>query len=332
LEWAVLNNRLTGNYTYYARRRYNIKADITNSNYSNISHTTGFRARLINLKEERMTRGHEISLGGVPIRREHFEWSVNGNLSQNLQYYHKLDPDYTADALYIKEGMRTDHYVTRDWERSPDGEIIHNAAGMPISAVHTARLFGYTAPKWFWGITNQFQYKDFSLSFSFDGRIKGLSYSNMNARLWQTGAHPDSDTKERYEEVVNGNRTFIGKGVKIVSGEVSYDKYGQIIKDTRVFAPNETVVSYENYWKRAYSGTRNIWDETFIKLREVSLSYNLPKEVASRFKAKKASIGVTGQNLFLWTKEYRFSDPDAGSEDLNSPSMRYLGFNVSLSF
>ncbi|ULT28057.1 hypothetical protein KUH03_16510 [Sphingobacterium sp. E70] len=150
LEWAVLNNRLTGNYTYYARRRYNIKADISNSNYSNISHTTGFRARLINLKEERMTRGHEISLGGVPIRRANFEWSVNGNLSQNLQYYHKLDPDYTADALYIKEGMRTDHYVTRDWERSPDGEIIHNAAGMPISAVHTARLFGYTAPKWFW--------------------------------------------------------------------------------------------------------------------------------------------------------------------------------------
>ncbi|WP_120261896.1 SusC/RagA family TonB-linked outer membrane protein [Sphingobacterium detergens] len=332
LEWAVLNSRLTGNYTYYARRRYNIKADISNSNYSNISHTTGFRARLINLKEERMTRGHEISLGGVPIRRENFEWSVNGNLSQNLQYYHKLDPDYTADALYIKEGMRTDHYVTRDWERSPDGEIIHNAAGMPISAVHTARLFGYTAPKWFWGITNQFQYKDFSLSFSFDGRIKGLSYSNMNARLWQTGAHPDSDTKERYEEVVNGKRTFVGKGVKIVSGEVSYDKYGQIIKDTRVFAPNETVVSYENYWKRAYSGTQNIWDETFIKLREVSLSYNLPREVASRFKAKKASIGVTGQNLFLWTKEYRFSDPDAGSEDLNSPSMRYLGFNISLSF
>ena len=131
---------------------------------------------------------------------------------------------------------------------------------------------------------------------------------------------------------MNGNRTFIGQGVKIVSGSVSYDKYGQIVSDDRVFAANDQVVSYENYWKRAYSGTRNIWDETFIKLREVSLSYNVPADIASKLKAKRANIGVTGQNLFLWTKEYKFSDPDNGSEDLNSPSMRYLGFNLSLSF
>lgn len=326
IEYAVLNNRLFGNYTRYYRLLHNQQQSAT------ISGTTGFLSRLINSKEEIMTKGHEITVGGIPVKRENFQWEISGNLSQNLNYYHKLDPDYSADALYVKVGERTDHYVTSDWERSPDGQIVHNAAGMPISAVHSGRLYGYSAPQWFWGLTNQFQYKDFSLSFSLDGRIKGLSYSNMNARLWQTGAHPDSDTKERYEEVVNGNKTFIGPGVKIVSGTVKYDKYGQITEDTRVFAPNEAVVSYENYWKRAYSGTRNIWDETFIKLREVSLSYSLPKEVASRFKAKKANIGVTGQNLLLWTKEYRFSDPDVGSDDLNSPSMRYIGFNLSLSF
>lgn len=331
LEFAVLNNRLYGNYTYYSRLLHNIKSKI-GANDVNISSASGFRARLLNTEEKRETRGHEISLGGVPIKRENFQWDISGNLSQNLEYYKQLDPFYTPDALYIKVGERTDHYATRDWERSPDGQIVHNASGMPISATHANRLFGYTAPKWFWGLSNQFRYKDFGLSFSLDGRIKGLSYSNMNARLWQTGAHPDSDTKERYEEVVNGNRTFVGGGVKIVSGSVSYDKYGQIINDDRVFAPNEKVVSYENYWKRAYSGTRNIWDETFVKLREVSVNYFVPNEVANRFKAKKASIGVTGQNLFLWTKEYRFSDPDQGSEDLNSPSMRYIGFNVNLIF
>src|SRR5690606_41934302 len=107
----------------------------------------------INLQEERMTCGHDISLGGVPMRREHFEWAVNGNLSQNLEYYHKLDPEYSPDALYVKVGERTDHYVTRDWERTLDGQIIHNNAGMPISAVHAARLFGYYAPKFFCGLT-----------------------------------------------------------------------------------------------------------------------------------------------------------------------------------
>jgi len=58
----------------------------------------------------------------------------------------------------------------------------------------------------------------------------------------------------------------------------------------------------------------------------------VPTAIASKFKASKASIGVTGQNLFLWTKEYKFSDPDVGKEDLNSPSMRYVGFNINLTF
>lgn len=326
LDFSVLNNRLYGDYTRYYRREHNAITSAT------ISGATGFTSRLINTKEETMTKGHEITIGGTPVKKEHFQWDISGNLSQNLKYYHKLDPDYSADALYVKVGERTDHYVTRDWERSPDGQIVHNASGMPISAVHESRLFGYTAPKWIWGLTNNFRYHDFALSFSLDGRIKGLSYSSMNARLWQTGAHPDSDSPERYEEVVNGNKTYIGQGVKIVSGNVTYDKYGQIVTDTRQFAANDKTVSYESYWKRAYSGTRNIWDETFIKLREISLSYYLPAEVAARFKAKRASVGVTGQNLFLWTKEYRFSDPDVGSEDLNSPSMRYIGFNINVSF
>lgn len=326
VDLAFLNNRIYANYTRYYRLLHNVITEAT------ISSSTGFSSRLINTGEQKITKGHEITLGGTAVKKEAFTWDVVGNLSQNLEYYHKLDEEYSADALYVKVGQRTDHYVTRDWERSPDGEMVHNDSGMPVSAVHASRVFGYTTPQWFWGLTNQFAYKDFALSFSFDGRIKGLSYSNMNARLWQTGAHPDSDNQYRYEEVVNGNRTFIGPGVKIVSGSVTYDSYGQIVSDDRVFAANDEIVSYENYWKRAYSGTRNIWDETFIKLREISLNYFVPASVVQRFKAKKASIGVTGQNLFLWTKEYRFSDPDTGSEDLNSPSMRYLGFNINVSF
>lgn len=323
---AFLNNRIYANYTRYYRLLHNRSIETT------ISSGTGFNKRLINTAEQLMTKGHEITIGGAAIKKQDFQWDVVANLSQNLEFFHQLDPEYSADALYIKKGLRTDYYTVRDYERSPDGQIVHNSAGMPVSANYAAQLFGYSAPKWFWGLSNQFTYKDFGLSFSLDGRVGGLSYSNMNARLWQTGAHPDSDSKERYEEVVNGNKTFIGNGVRIVSGSVSYDKYGQVIKDDRVFAANDTKVSYENYWKSAYSGRQNIWDETFIKLREVSLNYYLPKETAERFKAKRASIGITGQNLFLWTKEYKFSDPDRGAEDLNSPSIRYVGFNLNLTF
>ncbi|MEJ5055087.1 SusC/RagA family TonB-linked outer membrane protein [Sphingobacterium sp. MYb382] len=325
-DFAILKNRIFGNYTRYYRIRQN------EAIFSKVSQMTGFDARLINTKEETMTKGHEITVGGVPIKGEHFRWNVLANMSQNLNYYNKLDPQYSLDALYVKKGMRKDFIVSNDWERSPTGEIVHNASGMPVTGKYAAQLVGYSDPKWFWGLTNQFQYHDFQLSFSIDGRIKGMSSSGINARLWQTGAHPDSDNAFRYEEVVNGNKTYVGQGVKILSGAVAYDKYGQIVEDTRVFANNDQTVSYEAYWKSAWGGRRNLLDETFIKLREVAVNYTVPTAIASKFKASKASIGVTGQNLFLWTKEYKFSDPDVGKEDLNSPSMRYVGFNINLTF
>lgn len=326
LDLAFLQNRLFANYTRYYRLNHNRMIS------TRISPMTGFDYRYINTQEEILTKGHEITLGAVPLKKDQFEWHTMLNFSQNLNYYNKLDPTYSADALHVKKGLRTDYITSADRERAPDGQIVHNASGMPISAKYAAQLIGYSAPKWFWGWTNEFNYRDFALSLSFDGRIKGMSYSNMNARLWQTGSHPDSDNQYRYEEVVNGNKTWVGPGVKIVSGAVTYDKYGQIQEDTRVFAPNDKVVSYESYWRTAYSGRQNYWDETFIKLRELSLHYTVPASFAKRIKAQRASLGVTGQNLFLWTKQYRFSDPDAGTEDLNSPSMRYIGVNLNLTF
>jgi hypothetical protein len=86
-----------------------------------------------------MTKGHEITLGGVPIKRENFQWDITMNLSQNMRYFHKLDPQYSKDALYVKEGLRADYIEYKDWERSPDGQMILKVLGcqfqlsMPIN-------------------------------------------------------------------------------------------------------------------------------------------------------------------------------------------------------
>lgn len=65
--------------------------------------------------------------------------------------------------------------------------------------------------------------------------------------MWNSGAHIDSDNQYRYEEVVNNNKTFIGQGVKVVSGKAEWDANGNVIMDNRVFAPNDKVVSYQDY-------------------------------------------------------------------------------------
>lgn len=73
-----------------------------------------------------------------------------------------------------------------------------------------------------------------------------------------------------------------------------------------------------------------MYDQTFFKLRDLSLSYDVPASICNKLRMKGASVAFVGQNLLIWTKEFRFSDPDRAAEKLNSPSVRYLGFNVKL--
>ena len=78
--------------------------------------------------------------------------------------------------------------------------------------------------------------------------------------------------------------------------------------------------------------SQNIFDQTYFKLRDLSVSYQVPASICQKVKLKGASLAFVGQNLLIWTKEFRFSDPDRASDNLNSPSSRYVGFNVKLDF
>ena len=104
-----------------------------------------------------------------------------------------------------------------------------------------------------------------------------------------------------------------------------------------MFAVNDTPTSYQTYIK-TWAGTNNLLafyqTSTFLKLREVSLNYQLPQSIVSKLGMTKASVSLVGQNLLLWVKEYRFSDPDKGlgSNDLPAPSVRYLGVNLNIGF
>ena len=109
-----------------------------------------------------------------------------------------------------------------DWERTPEGQLIlYN--GMPKESIYPSYAGSYN-PKWICGWTNTFNYKDFTLSFSFDGRVGCLMFDYMSSLLWHSGLHIDSDNEYRYDEVVNGNHEgYIAEGVKFISGDVKYD-------------------------------------------------------------------------------------------------------------
>lgn len=304
------------------------------------SSATGYKSIQTNFKETRLRSGFEVTLGGTPVRTRDFSWDILTNWAHDQYTYQTIDPDYSTKKPWVAKGESWDYFSIYDWERDPEGNIVHNG-GIPVRQNFKAKI-GKLTPDLIWGITNTFKYKHLTLSFAFDGRVGGISYSRTHQMLWNTGSGIDTDTPERYEEVVNGNKTFIGKGVKVVSGSVKRDIDGNILEDTRVFAPNDAVVSYESYISKYHDSNnnpsrQNVLRETFFKLRNVSLEFDLPKTWCEKLRMKSAAIGVTGQNLLLWAKDYKYADPDKGGNDdghenLNSPSQRYVGVNIKANF
>ncbi len=326
-EIFLFKNRLRFDLAYYHKVMYDLHRQ------ASMSYASGFSSTLINYGEQQLSRGWEFTISGDIIQTKDLNWNSAFNWAADRYYYHKVDGKYSTQKPWVAPG-KTWHWLEMyDWERTPDGELIlYN--GMPRSSAYPQYAGTYN-PDWIWGWSNTISYKDFTLNFSFDGRVGGYMFDYMSARMWHSGVHIDSDNAWRYDEVVNGNhKGYIAEGVKIVSGSVKYDSDGKILEDTRVFAPNDVAVSYESFccsYGDSSSKSHFLKSKTFFKLRELSISYRLPKKYCTGA-LKGAEAALVGQNLLLWSKGFRFSDPDVDSENINSPSNRLIGFNIKLNF
>ncbi len=323
-------NRLRFDIAYYDKLYYDRMAK------AGVSEASGFSENYINIKEDLVRKGVEITVGGTPVKTKDWSWDVDLNWSRDRRYYASIDPNFSTDKPWVAKGKRYDWLAISDWDRDPAGNIIYNKSGMPITAKYQS-VIGYTEPDWIWGLNNTIKWKNLALDFSFDGRVGGTSYNNTESYMWNAGSHIDSDNQYRYDEVVNGKKTYIAPGVKVVSGTVERDVYGNITSDTRVFAPNDVVVSYETFMKTVWADPAKnrglgYYEHTFFKLRQVSLTYDLPVTLARKMGMQGLSVSFIGQNLFLWTKEFKFSDPDVASDNLNSPSIRYIGGSLKINF
>ena len=165
-----------------------------------------------------------------------------------------------------------------------------------------------------------------------DGRLGGLIYSTTNQKMWWGGTAKGTVTKER-DDANAGNSTFVGPGVVVTGGEVEYDSYGNIISDTRKFAPNTTAVNYISFMQTTSGGMFNnyfYYKGTYLKMRELVLTYNLPSKWTSGI-FNTASVSFIANNLFILAKLPNV-DPDAERDELQTPSMRSLGLNINLKF
>lgn len=333
-----------------------------------VAPSTTFTSQIVN-GVTTVKKGFEIQLNGSPLRSASgLNWDVNVNYST---YKETLKSIYGNESLLqnghvYKVGERLDAIYGTKFVRDGNGNIV-NSGGLPLGAgggVAQNGLLGYANPDFSFGITNRFSYKNVTFSFQFDGRIGGKIYDRTYYQSNNGGTSIESASgaygvarladwnavKATGKLGNNGAGSYIGQGVKLVSGTPKFAN-GQITNMSELtFAPNDVPTSVQSYIS---SGISSNFDEyymisrTYAKLREVTLGYNLPAKWLRGSFVKKASFALVGRNLLYFAARkdidldqyaagYNASDRTlvggAGSVDLQSQTARRFGFNINASF
>ncbi|MDO6490026.1 MULTISPECIES: SusC/RagA family TonB-linked outer membrane protein [unclassified Cellulophaga] len=320
----LFNNRLGLDVAYFEAKDYN------NLIYSPISEGSGYESVLLN-GDEYKRKGLEFVFDAKPIQTANFSWDMLVNFSRFRRFQEEIYGDREQTEGFVKVGERTDQIYANVYQTNSSGEVIYEN-GFPVNDPYQ-RYIGDDDPDWTYGITNTFKYKNLNLSFLFDGRIGGLIYSTTNQKMWWGGKHKGTVNQFR-DDANNGVSSYVAPGVKVVSGTATYDVNGNITSDTRTYAPNDVAVNYINFMQTTSNGQNknyHYYKESFVKLREVTLTYNFPKKALTNTPIHEFSLSLIGRNLWL-NSDVPNVDPDSGVDALQAPSTRNIGLNLNVKF
>ena len=277
-------------------------------------------------------KGLELTLSQDILRMKDFTWTATANFSFNRGKLKSL-PDglveLTAAAQYgdifpsAYLGQSTTGLSGKDYERTPDGQIIVDENGYPMISTDKNNYIGNREPDFLLGLGSTFTWKDLSVSFLIDGRCGG-DVVNVTRRGLVSNGMENLLTKYRNHEIV-------------------FD--GVVKQPDGSYAPNTTPVVFDrnlvnNYY---YAVSSNfIEDGSYIRLSHLTIGYDFSKLLAKNCPIKGLKFTATGRNLFLLTK-YTGSDPQilagtgggsgsAGIDNYSVPSTRSFNFSLSATF
>lgn len=329
-ELSFFNNRITIDATYFdAKTKDQILA-------LPLAPSTGYTSQQANVGTLR-TKGFEGLININWIRStDGFNWSSSVNYSKYNSVLEELDP--RIDQVNLG-GLTTYEYLAVKGqnvglikgyvpETDTNGNTVVDVNGVPVAA-STKQIYGDTQYDYTMGISNNFSWKGLSLDFTFDIRQGGLMYSRTADITRFTGNSITTMYNDRQPFVVPNS---VVKNVAD-DGTVSY-------------SPNTTPVEREymdDYYRADANARANVIDKSFVKLREVVLSYKFPSKILERTQIQSLTFSVIGRNLFLWTpSNNQFIDPEVSTfgndlagqfgEFSANPSTRSLGFSLKATF
>ena len=276
-------------------------------------------------------KGVEIALGGTPVKRKTFQWDVNAVFSYNRNLIKEL-PDTSivlrtgpvgGGQIVAKVGGSMGDMYGHGYLRSPDGQVVYDAATGFAKLAENLVYLGNVYPKYKVGLTNRFVYKQFVLNFQFDAQFGGVSHSLTHYKLVEQGKLTKT-LPGRYNGII-GNGVVMGANGK--------------------YSPNTTIATDIDGYYRSHWGVDNAEGSTFstdfVKFREARLDYTINPRLTKKLHLQRATFGVYGRNLAIWSPWPMF-DPEFGTlagsnivqgfETGQFPSTRSLGANLIIGF
>lgn len=323
----MLGNRLSIDAAYYNRTTENQIFPVP------VSAATGYTSRLLNAGKMKNS-GVELQINGTPIQTEDFSWNVGLNFtSQNNEVVELLkDEDgnsvvesinaggtWAAD-LRIQEGLPYMALFGQNYVFDSNGRRLVDSNGN-YQFTADREYLGSAIADYTGGFNTSFTYKAFTLSALFDFQVGGVIHSTSLQWSKYSGMHPETVS-------FNGESDTRANGM-VLPGVKADGSTNDIRIDPQTY--------YQTYWRRA---APNVYDASFIKFRDIRLSYNVPANILSKTPFNSLNISAFGRNLGILYSEVPFIDPQVitgggnaqGLENAQIPATSSFGINLSAKF
>jgi TonB-linked SusC/RagA family outer membrane protein len=321
-ELGFLNNRLSVIANYYTNRSKNQIVQ------SSVAPASGYLFSTVNAGVIQ-NKGAEVTVRGTPIRTRDFSMELFATYTKNVNKVLSLPNGaqiviggYEGMAIVAQPGLPYGEFYTTV-NQTEKGHTVVGTDGLPVTTPNAVYLGSYD-PNYMASLGGTLTYKSWTLGFLFDTKQGGVYYSGTKANIDFNGTSLETGG-DRNPQIWAGSVINTGTATK------------------PVYTPNTTATYIkQDYFTGDLPAGQNVVDASYIKLRSLQLAYQIPVNRLAKTPFGQASIGLFGNNLFLWTpKSNKYVDPEMNSSGSGNeqgfdftaqPSVRNYGLNIKVTF
>jgi TonB-linked SusC/RagA family outer membrane protein len=332
-EMSFLDGRVGFDITYYKQNTVDQIIPLP------ISRTTGYNAKFVNAGNIE-NKGVELQIFGTPVQTDDFNWTINLNWTRNRNEVVELPEGIDNLQLGAYQGgvsinaslgepygtIRGEDFVYLN------GKKVVGSNGRYLRSATSNEIIGNINPDWTGGINNKLTYKNIGLSFLIDIKRGGDLFNLDMYYGLATGILPETAGTN---DLGNPSRNPLGEGGGFI--------YPNTVKEDGT--PNDirvTNAEFGYYGYRRVPAAGFVYDASYVKLREIALTYSLPSGLISKLAPLKGiDLSIIGRNLWIIHKNLPYADPEdglgsgnlaAGYQVGTYPNVRNIGFNARFRF